>query len=740
MEKPQNKTNVSKYRCFVRILCSMLFILCLILVLGYALSAFIIEKAIRSNLPDNVILTDFKSDFPGLSQITIDNLEFDIDGNQVLLNDLTVSYEHRGISLGSVLVILKDGKDKNDNSSGLFSRELLILPKIDLTELVHLNKIEDISIDRFNIHRRNKQTSFNNTHFQKLDKNNFRITSHKLDNDDLNTETINSIELTISTDNSSRLDLYISVEGSQLARLSYHSQSDQNELKLHLTDFSLFNEMGLVDKAAPFSEQSTIELIWSSDFSQKLSVVELKAQLNPSKTALDSLGIEGYLGGKETFPILTEIKLIANKDEAITLKGFVDSNSPIELVFDSTLLNILGARLSFETSINEERSSINNIILLAPKSQLDIDGLSVNLPEGLRVDLKKLVLKSTGEQIHLYINRKEETNFDSLALLGNELSLNNTLEVELITGTYSPLESDINEIVNFSSKLSSDFDISKEQGEIINASGRLSLDNLVMKKLDDFIDSKLELSWEHIDKSLSSGTARISLTSENTTIAGVSIESISTDVKLLFEDNKTTGIGKMVLNDKLVSPFNFYFDKQNSNFIAQFKNNKLDLQMLNPFLSALGKQDKLELNILSGYSKQSTKLSLKDTLALTSSLLIEDMLFAFGENTISGLDIKQEIKSVNPLAFELDLSIDEVNFNSGLLVSNIECHIVGVSAESIVISSLTADIFEGALSFDAVEVKNNTVQPSVVKLSSISLTELIFFMDVAGLYAEGLLD
>jgi hypothetical protein len=95
---------------------------------------------------------------------------------------------------------------------------------------------------------------------------------------------------------------------------------------------------------------------------------------------------------------------------------------------------------------------------------------------------------------------------------------------------------------------------------------------------------------------------------------------------------------------------------------------------------------------------------------------------------------------MSPLEFVLDLSIEEINFISGLLINKVKSHIASVSNETIRISDLTAEILEGILSIDTIDVKHNVMQPSVMKLSNISLTELIFFMDVAGLYAEGILD
>ena len=741
MTKQQNKEKLNKYTRFGRSMRWLVITLCVISSLGYALSPMIIEQTIRFNLPENVLLKNFEADFPGFSQIGISELAFDIGGNLVRLHNLRSSYDLKDVSLQSLSIKLADGNTgSGDLSSGLFSRKRLNLPNIKLAKLTNLNRLKQISIGQIDLVSKHQHMTFGNTQFIKKNKNDFQIITRKLAGDGVGKLESLPITLSLLTDSSTNLDINVSADGSQLVSISYLTEHHQTELKLQLSTFSLLNKLELLNKVIPFSDESSLELDWSSDLSHEQLVLELNARLYLLQPMLDSLAVKTASGAKDILPIITNMKLTAIQQQALIVSGFIDTKNSFDLMFNSEFLKIQKVHLNFETSISEELFNTSDIILLHPKTKLAIEGLSVAPVEGLAAELKKISIESTSEQISLKMSTENNARFYFLSMLGDTFSLNNDLEIGEISGSFVQTERDIHEIINFSSAVKGQFMISNAKERSVATSGHLSFQNLVLNKVDYYIESTLDFLWNNIDQSLSSGTIQTSLISENAIIDNVSIDSFSSEAEFSLAENKISGSGNMVLNDKIISPFLLSYDKRNANLSAQFKNNKLDPQILNPFLSAFGKKNKLELNILSGVSQQSTALSFNDALALTSSLLIEDMLFSFGENTINGLDIKQQITSINPLKFNLDLSIDEVNFTSGLLISNIKSDITSVSSDSIKINNLSAEIFEGTLSFDGIEVEKNVVQPSLMKLSSISLTELIFFMDVAGLYAEGLLD
>ena len=741
MANQQNKEKLVKFAKLGRFIRLSVTILCAILLLGYALSPIIVEQAIRYNLPEDVILQEFEGDLPGFSQIGISDLALDMGGNLVRLRNLSVSYDLKDISLESLSIKLAEGIAENgDDATKLFSREQLNVPSFILVELANLNRLKRIAIDHVELEDKHQHFIFENTQLLKINENNFQIITHKVADD--GSEKFESLPITLSllTDNSTNFEMNVSIDDFKLANISYLTQRDRVQLKLELTSFSLLNKLELLDKTIPFSDESSLELDWSSDLSQEQSVLELNGRLNPLKSILDSLDIELSLGAIDSYPLITNIKLTATKQEDITMSGFIDVKAPINVMFDSRPLNFQNMQLNFETRINETLSDTSSIILIHPKTRLVIEGLSIAPTEGLAAEARKLSLVSTSEQIGLKTHTEYNANFDLLSILGDTFSLHNYVDIEEITGTFAQTGNGDGEKLNFSSMAKSQFIFFKTNNSPVTTTGQLSLENLILEQLDYYIESEFNFSWKNIEQSLSSGKIQSSLVGENAIINKTSIDSFSSDAEFDLDGDKINGIGNLVLNGKTVSPFTLSFDKKNFNLSAQFNNNKLDPQILNPFLSAFGKQNKLELGILSGLGQQSTAVSFNDALALTSSLIIEDLLVSFGENTINGLNIKQEITSINPLKFDLELSIDEVNFTSGLLISNIRSDITSTSSDSIIINNLSADIFEGVLLFDLIEVEKNVVQPSLMKLSKLSLTELIFFMDVAGLYADGLLD
>jgi len=83
------------------------------------------------------------------------------------------------------------------------------------------------------------------------------------------------------------------------------------------------------------------------------------------------------------------------------------------------------------------------------------------------------------------------------------------------------------------------------------------------------------------------------------------------------------------------------------------------------------------------------------------------------------------------------MQIESIEFSSGLALKDISANISSNGDNTVEISSLLGKLLAGSLQAKSIIVTAEGMPQTLLELKQISLTELIFLMDVPGLYAEG---
>ena len=198
--------------------------------------------------------------------------------------------------------------------------------------------------------------------------------------------------------------------------------------------------------------------------------------------------------------------------------------------------------------------------------------------------------------------------------------------------------------------------------------------------------------------------------------------------------------GNILINDELLTPYSFNFDLKSSTLSLDVQNQQLSLAMINQIIKLYYESKQVTLNILSGNVVHSVHLNSSEKFSVNSELKITDANFQVYENILTGVNFQQNLSSMSPLKFESTFSAKQINLSSGLMVKNFSSKLSVNEQEKLEISAIYAELLEGILKSEKVIISGDEIEESNFTLKSISLTELIFLMDISGLFAEGKLD
>jgi len=345
----------------------------------------------------------------------------------------------------------------------------------------------------------------------------------------------------------------------------------------------------------------------------------------------------------------------------------------------------------------------------------DVSSSSIILPV-------KVNISSSSEQFPIQARVDISTNYETGLQLGSS---------ELDIKIHTP-------VLNIKTDLTlEDQHFTLEKGLSLISSGKLLIPELIINTPDGRLTSNFDLDWQQITPELSSGTFSIELNSATADFLEYSLDKLQLSSDFKLSAKTIAGNGELKMNQELLTPFTMAADKSSNQWKIVFDKNKLSKSLLNELLNIIGKNEKLQLSINEGEVFHGAKFSFDEKVQMESRLNVSDAVMQFGKNTINGLSVKQELDSLSPLQLKTDLSINDVQFASGLDLKNISSNIVATADDSYEIHSLEGQLFSGELSSQTIRANSDGFAETIIEIDNISLMELFFFMDIPGLYAEG---
>ena len=424
----------------------------------------------------------------------------------------------------------------------------------------------------------------------------------------------------------------------------------------------------------------------------------------------------------EYYPLHANVKIFLSSKNNVTL----DSKSMIAKI------NPFMFNSDFNLSLTDQTTADENLFIDDINYELKLGTINFQ-----NKDTTLILIVDQGSLIGTISDIK--TSLESFEI-GN-LNLEGEVLLPSFSADYHSLTNDEEESSNFLGiKAEGKINFQVEKKENLTINGNFISNNMEINHADGQLKSELKIEWNNIDLNLATGTANIIATSDGGSIAGLNYETAKLVSEVTFVDNEISGKGNLSVNEQLLTPYTFKYIKELADFSITLQKNQLANQLLNYFLKPFSKDSKVSLEITNGEVVHSASLELSDEMIVESIFNINDMSFNFGENNIYGLNLTQKLTSFSPIKLHSNISIESVNFSSGLEITNINMSVDSGTNDEFETTTFNGELFKGKLFSKSIKFNADGIDQSIIELKKISLTELVFYLEVAGLYADGNID
>ena len=666
---------------------------------------------INANLPSGIALKNFESDYPGISQIFVRKLSLDVGGIEIKINALKLKYDLSLIDLKNITIQLPEPTEQKTNNTQPVKLESLKLPDLDFQIFDFLDKLQAIKINKLALINQSINYQLTDFNFSNNEIKNLQLKLkpawniyHQQKQSDLH------LFLTLDSKNK-KIDINISQNKSNLAEFSYTKTPQQTTfvLQVNLNRFqSLF-----VDHFAsiPVTLGENTSINWIQD--NKNNITEIKV-----KTILSVPNSLSKLSNDLTLPI--DLSLTSDLKNKLNTKIMLEGRTSLAVEFntDQTKLNFEPLSFNLETHISQIGDN-NDFIIQVKNTQLNLSSPRLDvLFDGSELAFKQYKLNTTIQDLTVNLNKLDQAKWQ----------VNSQLLSESLTGYYA-------KETKIDSKVNLDIELAKSDTWLSNVT--LLLSELQITDPSFALNGLLSVDLQDVSADLNNGKILVAFDTNDNRLTDLDFDSLNIKTELFLQNKSIEGEGNILINEQNLTPFTMAFNKETSNFSIDLKENLLANQIFNHFLAIIGKRNKMPLQILEGETTHSGDLVLSENLLVASQISIKDMLFKFGENEIQGLNMTQKLTSISPLQFHSDVVVDSINFSSGLTIDNLSAKINASSSENVVIENVKGELLQGQIAAKNLSFDSEGLQKSVIQLNEISLTELVFFMDIEGLYAEG---
>jgi len=665
---------------------------------------------LRTNLPENLTLESFETNYPGLQTIVVSDLNIKIDNHQIFIDEMLLDYDLTSFSLNNIHIkklLIQQLSRQSDISNSDYQ-----LPLIQFSDYDALLNFAGLKINEFVF--KNNNTNYR---LSQIDLSKQQDCVYKINGNIHQSEPIeNNLQLNteLFCENNSML-AKINTAGKKLAEIEYKVDTknltliatiSSKELQKHLPDAFLNSSIKatgdiqlelLQNREVPhFDVNITSQVTLSND-------KVLQQPILLATTASLSMNLEQQ-------PLTADVSVTAQSLSALMI------NSPTSVVqSEPVTMNVASTVILINSDENEPQLVIQN-------TKANLMAKSLNVTETvvpLTLHLEDYVLTAKLSDIESSINN----------LLDSQWQLSGSLLSPQIKAGYD------NENIKINSPLEMKFQLNNTNQ--LSSDGELTLTNVNTQYKNSIIQGQLFLNWQQVTPSFSTGNFSVVMDSNNSNILDLEIDNINFKTDAILKPDYINGEGNLTLNQQLLTPYTFELNKQTSEITITLEQNKLAHQLFNHYIAAIGKKNKIALNIGGGEIIHSAAVALSEKLLINSQFALKDLLFQFGENTIHGLNVEQKITSIDPLHLRSNMQIESIEFSSGLALKDISANISSNGDNTVEISSLLGKLLAGSLQAKSIIVTAEGMPQTLLELKQISLTELIFLMDVPGLYAEG---
>lgn len=435
----------------------------------------------------------------------------------------------------------------------------------------------------------------------------------------------------------------------------------------------------------------------------ELSVPQLSAEpLNLSLAASSD---------SQSFPLMIETSLQIETQARLELKQALMLDKP---------------RLAFSGQLEFKR---NDLLLNKPK-------INVNWSE---MDFSKHDLSSGKADIEINLNNFSIKHFPANNLTAN-VKVNPTQvafkkdEIQQITSSKS-----------FSGLLSAQFQVNNPDSPLL--SGKLMLSQIQNSRWQASPEAYINVSFDQLDSRRLQGKLAFELQDSGGEIGALSYEDLQTHLNLNAKADTINGHGNLRLNHTKKLPFTISFDKSSSALNLKLPEHSTEPTLVNQLLAQILPQDQPQIKLDSGKLVYSASLQHNQSLKILGDIRLSEGDIIFDQNRANKVSLKSQIdysddKKAQKSAqrkpiIKNQLKVKSIDFSSGLKLDSLSAEINFINTKELQLDKLKFTLFEGEISAHKLNLLNARLSPATVNAKNLSLTELMFFIGMDSLYADG---
>lgn len=730
-----------------------------LLVVVYISSPWWIGIIVTNQAPENFSISAFELKYPTVRSVSIKTLDLDSNELSLQVKNLQSGYSMNDVVIESVKISIIQNKDKAPKSIKQILQSIFEAPTDLLTGLSQIEFLERLKIATLEIESGSERTILRQVVLHK------QVEQLTVRIGDLENEKLQRIlaqearsnikDLSISIKNIKQkheLSIEALLENQIIGKVVFSEVSDkQRNGRKQLMQLSLESKAIVENLPKPFSSyfrfksNETIfnleKEVGSNKYLAKLST-EVEIEQSYLRSQLFSSPVLDSDSRDNDFVdvgIHWQANLIA--DNAEMLSGVINSSikiseSKLNVKSQAVLITReISAAIKVPFEISFKDTSKPTALMEGAVFNLTTEGLTLSQSNNAK-NVQAINLTDVNLAAGLSIDRIDSNDLSRIKWkVVGELKAG-MLELQELNGTDPGKKYQANSTTEMKFNL--------EKNDNILSSGSALFPEVKINIPEGNALADFKIDWKEVDSNLTKGNIVAEVSSKKHDFSGYSFEQLAAKAMLTLQGDNLIGNTQLFLNNESVAPTKFSYNRSSEALSLDLAQDELKLNIVNHLLKKVGKDNKLPLSILEGKLTHSAALLLRESLSLSSELSAENVLFSFGENKIHGLNIKQKIKSVEKNTFEVELSLQKIDFSSGLEVTDISAAIKGsqndVKEINLEVNNLKGKLLDGDLFSKSLVIEQGQLLSSDIHLKELSLTELVFFLEVSGLYAEGLIN
>lgn len=710
---------------------------------------------ISAKLPVNMSLVELKSDYPGFAEISIQRLVVIQSGQKYSLEGLHLDYDLSDISLNRLTVELvgqtNSGQTSDDQAMPIQLSDL-VLGEISIQDFALLEPLQRVTIGQMTVLNEPHKFQFSQLELVNRKPGSYELKlsmQHPLNKRLVDLTGVLGVEVEEGKISLQVANKQVTNEELPLFQLYHQQVTNQSKVDLNIKSANLLPLISADWSKWIVTTKDDIKIHWVQDNLAEQRIINVKSLLSvlPEKINLSDINL--LAGGDRSaqtrielpleFSLISKLKQLDRAD--ITINASLNKGLKIES--PDIQVNLGPLKFNITTRLSSLKLDSQVKRMLFEKSHIDWSGVDLKFKRQLsNIGISEYQLKGIAENMEVNFDDLKHTQWQFRGVFNSPEAIGAYFKSEIPEPDSKPQlvnsQADNSQTLQLDSRLKIDFEIAKTEDLV--TSGELLLSRLQIIDPNYQLNGPLEFNWQSVHSDLTQGSASLVFNSDENQLMGFEYDSLQAEADLSLESHQIKGEGKLSINQQSLAPFAFKFDKSSSRLSVDLKKNQLAIQVFNHFLATIGEQNKMALEILAGEVVHSAGVGIDELFLLDSEFAIKDMLFKFGENQIHGINVTQELTSFNPLKLQTQMDIEKISFASGLTIDNLSVSLSSRSIEDISLNTVRADLLEGQLIADNLQIGVDHMKILPFQLKQISLTELIFMIDIAGLYGEGKLD